>query len=211
MNGRKEPQWGLVSAIPDNSPAGYGARCIQSHGAIGFVADRTGTFSYDNGHKIALEAILNRAGFMDHIRHRYAELFEQGKFQQNSRDVETLFEDRAIIVKASTNGSFGYVYLAAWLRPSDDVRNLIDRDHPDYEKWDDGLVTRWTKGHLPAIGDKIQIRINNIGSAIVLRHARMCGWLNLIAIPTDPPEWYRKQNGIGSTWSVCSVVGGEIN
>ena len=205
---RKELAWGLTNEIPDDAPAGYGARCIQEKDMLDFVWDRQDIFAIDEAHQRALSAVFDRDGFVQHVQTKYSELFNAGKLQHNRSGTEFLFEDQAIKVVANTNSSHGYVYLAAYLKPSDDVSKLAGKDHPEFQNWENKAIKRWTHKRLPAIGE--QINANSMGKVTVLRYLNLVGWLHLISLPLDPPEWFRKQAALGKTWQVCSVVGGEV-
>lgn len=41
----------------------------------------------------------------------------EGKIRQSSKEVVTLFEDEQGIIRGNPNGSYGYLYVAAWLKP----------------------------------------------------------------------------------------------
>ena len=46
---------------------------------------------------------------------------------------------------------------------------------------------------LPAIGDRVYLRINSIGWGYVKGYAEVEGFLGLMVEPLDPPAWYIKQ------------------
>jgi hypothetical protein len=191
---RNEMTFGLVNEIPKDSPSGWGARAIQKGSCLDIVWDRQDVFAVDEAHHNVLSLLLNRAGMFEHIQGKYAELYNSGKLQGNQAGTEVLFEDHALVVVANTNGSYGYVYLAAYLKPSDDVSELAGKDHPEFADWESKTIKRWTYKRLPAIGEGIVAAVNNIGKVTVLRYAAFNGWLSLIVLPSNPPEWYRKQN-----------------
>ena len=59
----------------------------------------------------------------------------------------------------------------------------------------------------PAIGAKVEVSVNDIGPATVLGYFVEYGWLGVCVEPSDPPEWYVKQNG---RHAVCGVMGAEL-
>lgn len=70
----------------------------------------------------------------------------------------------------------------------------------------DGI--KWSGGEfVPGIGTEVTVRVNFIGKATVTGYFVEHGWLGLHVKPSDPPEWYVKQNGRGAG---CHVFGAEI-
>jgi hypothetical protein len=47
----------------------------------------------------------------------------------------------------------------------------------------------------PEIGDRINVRVNWIGTCTVLRYFVEHGYLGILALPDKCPEWMREQNG----------------
>jgi hypothetical protein len=60
----------------------------------------------------------------------------------------------------------------------------------------------------PKIGAKVLVRINRIGEAKVRGYFAQDGYLGLLVSPSNPPEWYVKQNGKKAD---CHVYGAEID
>ena len=59
----------------------------------------------------------------------------------------------------------------------------------------------------PAIGAKVTVAINMIGTGVVLSYFEAEGFLGVLVKPDTPPEWYVKQNGAASP---CHVFGAEL-
>jgi len=58
----------------------------------------------------------------------------------------------------------------------------------------DGKPLKWSgKMPLPAIGDRIYLRINSIGYGRVAGYAEVEDFVGLIVEPESPPDWYVKQ------------------
>lgn len=190
---KTELSFGLIREIPNDAPAGFGARCIQSGSCLDFVWNRSDVFAITDGHFKALKAIMN-AGVSHELNSAYTKAYNAGELERDTDNTVTLYDDKALTIKANTNGSYGYVYLCAYLKPSDDIAGLI-----------------WSHEKLiPSIGESVTVRCNNIGDSMVLRHQSVHGYAHLLVLPFNPPEWYRKQNKLGNSWKVCSVSGGEI-
>jgi hypothetical protein len=116
---------------------------------------------------------------------------DAGKFRHDQAETVRIYEDDALVVVGNTNGSHGYVYLAAYLKP-----------HLASEK-------------LPAPGETVYVAVNDIGEATVIRHDEEHGYPVAVVIPTDPPRWYRKQNRIETSfkdniWNVCGILKNDI-
>jgi len=53
---------------------------------------------------------------------------------------------------------------------------------------------KWSgKMPLPGIGDRIYVRMNSLGWAKVEGYYESAGYLGLMVLPEDPPEWYIRQ------------------
>jgi len=70
----------------------------------------------------------------------------------------------------------------------------------------------WSNGQPPPpLEAEVIVRVNDIGSAIVVGYFVEYGYLGLHVMPKNPPAWYRKQNGLpGGAWKDCHVFGAEV-
>lgn len=136
-------EWGLTWAPPDDTPAAWGARGIVEERGFSLLGDRQCFIGDDEARK-RLRALLNGPGHGDgalaKAQDQARALQDEGKLWKHPpyRDPETLdpidwskeikerpdvkttpilYEDDAICVQGSTNGSYGHIYLAAWLKP----------------------------------------------------------------------------------------------
>lgn len=67
---------------------------------------------------------------------------------------------------------------------------------------------KWSgKNPVPAVGDTVRVRINQIGEGRVCGYFTQHGYLGLLVQPHNPPDWYIKQNG---RYSSCHVFGAEL-
>jgi hypothetical protein len=204
-------EWGLKFEIPEDAPAGYGARAIQCDECLDFLHDRMGAFAKDETSVRAWSVLMDRPGVNETIRENYAKLYNEGKLQQHQDGIEVLFEDEAVKVVADTRGSHGYVYIAGWIKPSVDITERADKSHPEFEKYENESLNRWTVGRVPEVGEVVGTRCNELGDVLVVRYENYCGWLHLVVFPMNPPEWYRKQAKLGKKgWKTTNIVGGEV-
>jgi hypothetical protein len=74
----------------------------------------------------------------------------------------------------------------------------------------------------PAIGAQINVTMNNIGLAIVKGYFESCGWLGVMMLPLNPPDWLVRQRkadpgklkwqqeGIGCVFGAEFQAGGAL-
>ena len=99
-------QYGRNYGVPAVTTA-WGARGILTDGMLDLVGDRMG----GEGPRKAELIVYLRATFPD------LEGRVQGmEWDPASDELKTVFEDETAIVVASTNASFGYLYLRAWFK-----------------------------------------------------------------------------------------------
>lgn len=60
---------------------------------------------------------------------------------------------------------------------------------------------------IPAVGTEINVAINSIGKAKVLKYFVEHGFIGLLVQPLNPPEWYIRQNNEGEP---CHVFPAEV-
>lgn len=59
----------------------------------------------------------------------------------------------------------------------------------------------------PAIGTRVKVRGNELGTGVVVRYFSRSGYLGVLVALDSPPEWWTTQNG---TDCLCDVFGAEI-
>ena len=59
---------------------------------------------------------------------------------------------------------------------------------------------------IPAIGSKLNVKINGIGESIVKKYFVEYGFIGMLVTPQNPPAWYINQNGEGAD---CHVYPAE--
>jgi hypothetical protein len=131
--------WGLSWAVPEDSHAAWGARAIVEGTGFSLLPDRQSIWSDDDEARKKLIAALNgpllgtwqvlrthehpARGALHHAQERVTALREAGAIcgpngEGGDQDQEhVLYEDDAVKMVGNTNGSFGYLYIAAWLKP----------------------------------------------------------------------------------------------
>ena len=114
---------------------------------------------------------------------------KETNWSSDSKEVYTL-NDNLFTLKASPNGSHGYMYLTATLQGTDELP-----------------AGKWSGKTIPEIGDTITAKINNLGKCYVLGYLLQDEWISIIAKPLNPPEWFIKQNGKSA---LVTLFGAEI-
>jgi len=183
----------IEAAQMDSSPAIWGARAIVENSSMGFalVPGRNSWYTEDERARKALVVALNK-GVLDACRAEFVRLRDENWDINRVSQEYVLFEDDAIRVVGNTNGSYGYLYLAAWIKA------------PDF-------TGEWNGDWRAVTGDKVAVSVNSIGEALVLRSHRIYSVAGLCVMPVNPPDWYRKQNSLGENkgWKHCWVTGPE--
>jgi hypothetical protein len=182
----------IEQAQIDGSRAIWGARAVVEHSDAGFALAPGRNSWYTEGEpaRKALVMALNK-GVLDACRAEFVRLRDESWDINRVSQEYVLFEDDAIKVVGNTNGSYGYLYLAAFTKPDDFTGN-------------------WVGDWRATAGDKVQVSVNGIGEALVLRGHRIYSVAGLCVMPLRPPEWYLKQNRLGrSGWKHCWVTGTE--
>ena len=104
--------FGLNGVIPSDASASWGARLIfaeSCNGTFRCLYDRQAG-SGDSAARSALGKALN-GGVLKASAVQFASLY----LESSDRDVHTLYSKDGITVKASCNGSYGYIYVSAWM------------------------------------------------------------------------------------------------
>jgi len=177
----------------DRCPAIWGARAIVENNDTGFglVPGRNSWYTEGAKEREALVLALNN-GVLDACRAEFVRLRDENWDINRVSQEYVLYEDDAVKVVGNTNGSHGYLYLAAFIKPSD-------------------FTGDWRGDWRPVTGDEVEVRINGIGRARVLRGHRSFDVAGLYVMPVNPPEWYRKQNKLGDRgWTPGWITGREF-
>jgi len=106
-------RYGLPDVVPDSAPAAWGGRLIHDEviaGGRGIVFDRTDCVGSPEA-RARLIAYLNHTPAID------AAMVEYARGVNGSVTAKTVvYTDDVVIVVASPNGSYGYLYVAACLK-----------------------------------------------------------------------------------------------
>jgi hypothetical protein len=107
--------WGL-NAHPEDSPAYWGARAILTSGKnpIDFVPNRQ---SGGGDLFSVLASLLNDAGGLKIAQARVRALLDTWQMSSRESKLFTLVDNDMMTMVANTNGSYGYLYISAWLKP----------------------------------------------------------------------------------------------
>jgi hypothetical protein len=107
---------------PQEAKAVWGARLLWDEvaaGGPGLVHDRL-DFGGEQSEVRKLLLALN-AGVGNEMTKTAKALIDEGKMTASSSESFVLYEDDKVKAQASPQGSFGYLYVAAWLKEGVDV------------------------------------------------------------------------------------------
>lgn len=105
-------RFGANALIPADVSAVWGARLIVNQdGMVDLVHDRQ-AFAGDESVGDVLCAKLNRSSWRSDL----ADMLRSRRVLTSQGEDVTVYEDDSIIVRGNTNGSYGYFYVAAWLK-----------------------------------------------------------------------------------------------
>lgn len=103
--------WGYNPGLPTDVGTAWGCRAIADRdGTVDLVHDRTDEFG-PNTKQLRAALIEHLPNAIDEARR----LLLAGVMRPNTAAEFTLHEDSALVVKANTLGSYGYLYLCAYL------------------------------------------------------------------------------------------------
>jgi len=183
MIDKNEFMWGLNPLPEDECLAVWGARAIFLRGELDFLPDRQQALGSETARRLLGKWIARTAlpRLKKHIR--------ENRWDSASREVFEL-NIGPCTLKASPNGSHGYMYLTATLRGSESV--------PD---------GKWSNTFMPKIGELVMAKVNDIGKCRVLGYFKEDGRIGVVAKPVHPPKWYVRQKG---AWAMSRLFGAEI-
>lgn len=206
----QHPEFGYPPAVPENAPAVWGARSIIDPGpngtkVMGLLPDRQGLWACDDRHKAALLALLNDCKVLEIAQRVFGHKYDKGEIRSDEPNEVVLYDSLGLKVVGNSNGSCGYFYVSAFLKPYPEGTSLDDRI---VGTADDKLTWSRDDNDLPDVGDEIHATMNGLGPAKVVgycteSHAgyEMQGkqypgsnYLFLVCQLTDPPEWWVKQS-----------------
>jgi hypothetical protein len=113
MSKDRKLQWGYNKAVPEAATAAWGARLILTRDGGDLLPDRQDIF-YDNDDvKKRLADRLNKAKpWGEPLK----ALIRKQEVRQDVPNEIVVYEDDAIKVVGNSNGSYGYFYIAGWLK-----------------------------------------------------------------------------------------------
>ena len=176
-------RWGLRSVEQADYLSVWGARATFAESELYFMPDRQEHI----GDTVPVCALTNWIN--DTALSALKKYIKETNRSNDSKEIFTL-NDNLFTLKASPNGSYGYMYLTATLHGTDELP-----------------TGKWSGKAIPKIGDTITAKINNIGKCYVLGYLLQDEWISVIAKPFNPPEWFIKQNGKSA---LVTFFGAEI-
>jgi hypothetical protein len=94
--------------------------------------------------------------------------------------------------------------LPAWKQGVLNEQGLMPRDPEGVPVWSGKMPP-------PAIGERVNVRINSLGAATVVGYFTEGGYLGLRVQHDNPPAWYLKQNGGNVPGCVFGIEIGPID
>ena len=176
-------RWGLRSVEQADYLAVWGARATFAEGELYFMPDRQEHI----GDIVPVNTLVNWLN--DTALPALKQHIKETNWSNDSKEVYTL-NDNLFTLKASPNGSYGYMYLTATLWGIDKLP-----------------AGKWSGKAIPEIGDTISAKVNNLGKCYVLGYFLQSEWISVIAKPLNPPEWFITQNGKSA---LATLFGAEI-
>lgn len=103
--------------FPETAPATWGARAIFTDGFVDVLHDRQNAV----GEKPAIDRLLSvlNGGLLADFKRHAERLRHWGELESSSREVYVMHEGD-VILTASTNASYGYLYIVAFLSPKEE-------------------------------------------------------------------------------------------
>jgi hypothetical protein len=158
--------FGYNQGLPECVEAAWGCRAIITpDGAIDVVPDRTSTYGPEDAYRrlaYQLDTMVRGARW----RARASELLAAGTMDPGRPGEHVLLDDGAVIIKGNTKGSFGYLYVCAYLAyqrvPEPEIPEAMRLFLAHYLRWlanDDGthggMHCRWDRNSLTDRADRI--------------------------------------------------------
>jgi hypothetical protein len=199
-----EPTFGPKGCIPAASPAWWACRANEnSNGTVVILHDRQDAggpakdvlLRYLNGG--VLQAIKDRISgrHVEGAVLRFklpASFTEDTVFTSKGTPWDRAEKDNVTGLWCHVRAAGGYFYVAVWADPSAVVLDLLDTPKPGMRPWS-GHTKGWATP--PQSGETVTVAMNRIGPSLVLRHFVEEGFLGLVVLPLNPPNWYIRQNG----------------
>lgn len=168
----------------------FGARAIYSerHASFDIVRDRMDLLGGTPEQRGALAAWLD-----DHGLPKLREKLQKLWLPSNSQEVVEI-EEFPFTLKATPNGSCGYLYMDAAMAARPDFAGA---------KWSADFP-------VPELGTGVRIRVNNIGDATVIGYFRKQDYLGLLVAVANQPAFHERNYGTRRIPVMC-VFGAEID
>lgn len=181
--------WFGLPAV-ETSPATWGARAIDDGRTFGLLGDRQ-SMAGEPEHLDALTSVLNDMGVLAKCQETFGRMKAAGEVRGDRADLVTLYEDWFVKVEANTNGSHGYVYLRAFIKPEG---YTCERVRTFSEDLPAGQVV-WSCDELPVVGEVVFSAswVSKDGLHTVLGYAVEHGHLLVICRVNNPTEKWQTQ------------------
>jgi hypothetical protein len=108
-----ELQFGAAWLVPTDAKAAWGARLIFP---ADLLHDRQGFYNWDSDAGRALKHWLNQEGALKKALTAARKMAERYKITSDGREDVVLYEDDKGKFMGTPNASYGYLYVAAWMK-----------------------------------------------------------------------------------------------
>lgn len=173
--------FGLSAAVPEDVTTAWGARLIAPDDLL---HDRQDLVAASDDAKAALVAWLNGkvrgqgaiSKALDYARENYSKYgtkYAVTDISGREEEQHTLYEDDRGIIVGNTNGSCGYLYVAAWLHPELSIKSYhATRGNPiSAERWE--VVYGWPveeASKMDNTGGEVRCEVRGDGERRFLDH-----------------------------------------
>lgn len=201
--------WFGLPAVED-SPATWGARAIDDGRTFGLLGDRQSALG-EPEHRKALVTVLNDMGVMAKCQERFGQMKSTGEIRGDKANLVTLYEDWFVKVEANTNGSHGYVYLRAYIKPAGYTCERVKGYREDLPE---GQAV-WSCDELPKVGEVVYSSswTSEDNLHTVLGYTVEHGHLFVVAKVNKPTDKWKAQQATGlekeGRVSYMSIMGRE--
>ena len=112
-----EPKLAFGYHVPDdaNTDAAWGARMITQGAYLDFLGDRQSLVYRTEEARDKLTTALD-GWVIKQMREVYKRKYDRFEVSPNYEHEFIIYEGKDIMALANTNGSFGYLYISAWLK-----------------------------------------------------------------------------------------------
>lgn len=122
-------EFGLWSALKDETKVAWGARGIVKNGTVSLLHDRQ-SWKGDEDARQEFSKVLN-SGALSKAIEKAEDLLFMRNMRSDKQKLFTLYEDEQVRIVGNTNASYGYLYLLAERKEAAHARAETGRDREE--------------------------------------------------------------------------------